>query len=81
MKTLKQQVNDMLHSKIKRIAQREYAKANPYPQKRKHKPYTLPVEVKEMTEMLGRIESASDDELNEMAAYATSGAVNYLVLG
>jgi hypothetical protein len=77
MKTLKEQVNGILHAKIKAIAAREYAKANPEPRK-KHKPYSLPACVDTMVDMLGRIETADDHELEGMAAYATTGEAGYL---
>jgi hypothetical protein len=74
MNTLKEQVNAMLHGKIRAIARTEYAKANPLGAKR-HRPYSLPACVDVMVEMLGRIDIATDMELEEMASYATTGEV------
>lgn len=71
MKTLKQQVCGILNGKIQRIAQREFAAANP-DGARKHRAYSLPAEVGVLVEMLGRIETASDSELEAMASFATS---------
>jgi len=79
-KSLKQQVNDILHSKIKRIARACYLKANPnWQTSKKHNPYTLPQEVHDMTKMLGRIEIATNEELESFAHYATNGAVARMI--
>jgi hypothetical protein len=75
--TLKTQVSTILHARIKRMAVKAYAQANPRPVPlgRQSKPYRLPHEVGEMVKMLGRIESATEAELEQMAAFAGSGAV------
>lgn len=77
MKSLRQHANFILHAKIKRLAEKEYIKANPSPLKpgRSPKPYTLPACVDEMVKMLGRVEIATDEELEAMAFYATTGEV------
>jgi hypothetical protein len=75
--TLKQQVNAILHAKVNAIAKAEYAKANPIPGRR-HKPYTLPACAYAMVEMLGRIEVATDEELESFAHFATTGEVAYI---
>lgn len=72
--SLRDQVNRILHAKVLTIARHEYAKANPQPG-RKHKPYTLPSCAHDMVAMLGRIETATADELEAMAHYATTGEV------
>jgi hypothetical protein len=82
MSTLKEQVNDILHAKIARIARAEFAKVNPRPKLHKPtKPYTLPACVDVMVGMLGRIESATVAELEQFAHYATSGEVRELTQG
>lgn len=75
--SLKEQVNRILHAKVKRIAQDCFRKANPNPKpmQSSFKPYLLPQEAQELVEMLGRIESATDAELEAFAHYATTGAV------
>lgn len=72
--SLSTSVQHILNAKIRAIARHEYAKANPQPG-RKHKPYTLPACAHEMVAMLGRIETATADELEAMAHYATTGEV------
>jgi hypothetical protein len=78
--SLKAQVSLILNAKIRRIALTAYIRANPVPPKlgKLAKPYTLPLEVKVMTDMLGRIECASVDELESFAHFATTGAVREL---
>ena len=78
--SLKDQVNSILHAKIKRIAEECFRKANPNPKpmQTSFKPYSLPQEVDEMVAMLGRIESATDAELEAFAHYATTGSVREL---
>lgn len=73
MKSLELQVCRILHAKIKRIAMAAYAKANDG--RKRHAPYSLPVEVDNMIAMLGRTATATNDELEAMAQYATTGAV------
>ena len=81
MSDLKHQVCAILNSKIHRIAVDCYRRANhrPVPMHKQPKPYTLPVEAHEMVAMLGRTDIATDSELEEMAHYATTGAVQQLV--
>lgn len=74
---LKDQVCRMLNHKIKRIAQSEHSKTNPISGKR-YQPYSVPECVDLMVSMLGRIETASGDELEAMALYATTGEVREL---
>ena len=76
--SLKDQVKRILEHKIHRIAQDCYRKANPDPQRKAHRPYTLPQEAHEMVSMLRRIEDASDTELEQFAHFATTGAVREL---
>ncbi len=76
--SLKGQVKRILEFKTRRIAQDCYRKANPDPQWKAHKPYTLPQEAHEMVSMLRRIEEASDSELEQFAHFATTGAVREL---
>ena len=76
--SLKNQVKRILESKIHRIAQDCYRKANPDPKSKSRKPYTLPQEAHEMVSMLRRIEDASDTELEQFAHFATTGAVREL---
>ena len=76
--SLKDQVKRILESKIHRIAQDCYRKANPNPRSKSCKPYTLSQEAHEMVSMLRRIEDASDTELEQFAHFATTGAVREL---
>lgn len=78
--SLKEQVNRILHAKVKRIAQDCFRKANPNPKptQTQFRPYSLPAEVDEMVAMLGRIESATDAELEAFAHFATTGAAREL---
>lgn len=71
---MKTQVARILNAKVAAIARIEYAKANP-PGMRRHHAYTLPQCAHDMVAMLGRIESATADELEAMAHYATTGEV------
>ena len=74
--TLKQQVSNILNAKIKRIASACWLKANPnWRNTSKRNAYTLPVEVEELTAMLGKIETATSEELEQMAFNATNGAI------
>ena len=72
---VKEQVCRILNAKIKRIATECYSKANPMPVKMhgNPKPYALPQEAHDMVEMLGRIESATSEELEQFAHFATTG--------
>jgi hypothetical protein len=79
MNTLKEQVNAMLHGKIRAIARVEYAKANPLGAKR-HRPYSLPACVDVMVKMLGRVENCSNADLEAIAHYATTGEVFELTI-
>lgn len=78
--TLKQQVNRILHAKIRRISVAAFMAANPCPPRlgKLAKPYSLPSEVAVMCDMLGRIESASIDELESFAHFAITGSVREL---
>ena len=76
MSSLEHQACRILHAKIKRIATAAYAKANDG--KKRHVPYSLPVEVDVMVAMLGRTAIATDDELETMVQYAITGAVREL---
>lgn len=82
MSDLERQVCAILNSKIHRIAVDCYRRANPrpVPMHKQPKPYTLPVEVHVMVAMLGRTGNATDSELEAMASYATTGAVQQLAL-
>ena len=73
MRSLEIQVCAILHCKVHRIAVAAYIRANDG--KRRHHPYALPEEVHVMVAMLGRTAVATDDELEAMAHYATTGAV------
>jgi hypothetical protein len=76
MKTLQQQVNGILHAKVAAIAKDAFKKANPNPYAKKWKPYTLPQCAHDMVAaMLGRIDVATDAELEAMAHFATTGEV------
>jgi hypothetical protein len=72
--SLKLQVNRILHAKVARIAKAEFAKVNPTPKLGKPiKPYSLPQFAHDLVAMLGQIESASTEELEQFAHYATTG--------
>ena len=73
MSTLEHQACRILRAKIKRIATAAYAKANDG--KKRHVPYSLPAEADAMVAMLGRTAIATNDELEAMVQYATTGAV------
>lgn len=77
MSNLERQVCVILHAKIKRISVAAHTKANDG--RRRHIPYSLPVEVDIMVAMLGRTATATADELEAMVQYATTGAVRELV--
>ena len=74
--TLEHQACRILHAKIKRIATAAYAHVNDG--RKRYVPYSLPVEVDVMVSMLGRTAIATDDELEAMVQYATTGAVREL---
>ena len=75
-----EQVCRILNAKIKRIASDCYRKANQTPPKMHGtpKPYTLPQEAHDMVAMLGRIECATSEELEQFCHFATTGAVREL---
>ena len=75
--SLKEQVSRILNAKIRRISHDCFRQANPRinPTQTRVRPYTLPLEVREMVAMLRRIEEATNEELEQFAHYATTGAV------
>ena len=80
MNSLKNQVSRILNDKIKRISLSAYKQSNPnpVPSNKQSNPYALPCECEALVGMLGRIESADNDELEAMAHYATTGSLREL---
>lgn len=74
---MKEQVARILNDKIARICRVEYIRANPkpVPTHKQPRPYSVPQEAREMIAMLGRLETASNEELEEMAAFAGGAGV------
>jgi hypothetical protein len=81
MKTpLARQVSTILHDKVRRIAQTEYARANTLPNgkpRARYVPYTLPAIVDTLCAMISECadEATSAERLEEIASFATTGEV------
>jgi hypothetical protein len=83
MKTLAQQAKGIIEDKIKRIATKEYIRANTLPngqRRKKYVPYTLPEIVKEMTKLISEIadENITNQRIEEIVAYVTTGQIKEL---
>lgn len=83
MKSLAQQATRIVEDKIKRIATKEYIKANTLSngkQRKKYAPYTLPEVVKEMTNFISELadENITNDRIEEIVNYVTTGQIREL---
>jgi hypothetical protein len=76
MNTTREQVKSILNHKIHRLSQLAYIQSNPnWRTSKKHYPYTLPQEVLDMVDMLGKVDNASQEDLQGFASFATTGSV------